>query len=700
MVLAALVALPLALVSPPAQADDTEVFDSFDLTRTFSIASNTRTVLQYIPIPVGLTPYEVSGTIFPEAAVPGRVVFLNNNRSIATFPVTPEIESLEVSFPVDASQVDENGFLVFGMRFLTDSVTDEDLICVISDFGTVSFEEVVVRVSGREAPPSTIAQFFSNSVRRIAITIPENPTPELQEAGLQAAAALAARYPTRETDISLTTVDNDLRAVDVESIGGRLIRIVPGTGEVVARVGLNDGMRELTLTGDPARLTAAAAALGSPKLMLVDSSETTDLALDRVESMVPRRTLAQLGTPNISLGGIGTSVQEVFIDQSQFGTPVRSFAVHLEGVRSQVPTQISAMLSIYWNGDLLSSQVFDGNTSINLDLQVTDTRVRRNNSLSFRMDAVPTGEGAGGSSGGDGLNCGGTFAVLPIEVFIDGQASTVTATPGQVLPPGFMRMPQVFGEIVSIAISGSSLLSDSVTDAAELLIALQRAASNQMAVRLVEPAAFIASSTSGIIVGASSEEIDQLRAPLRMAEFRQIDAENALFAAGVLDAYAALQAFSSGGREVLSLSSWGPHQPGATVGRLLQSQIADYVANSEFGWMGLYDDLLIAQLTHKDPVFLDSQTVVPQVERLSDNDVILLWVGAGLASLLLFVLLGWLSRRHLRRRARRYVRAQERYREEAAAANPTRRSQKDAPVVALQSPYQSGEYPDPRGSQG
>jgi hypothetical protein len=684
--LALMIAFGFALAAPAAQAvDDTEVLDSFDLSRTFSISSNTPTVLQYIPIPAGLTPYEISGTVFPEAAVAGRVVFLKNNRTIASFPVTPDTEALEVTFPVDASQIDENGFLVFGMRFLTENITDEELICVISDFGTVSFEEVVVRVSGREAPPSTIAQFFSNSVRKIAIMIPEDPSVELQEAGLQAATALAARYQSRETDISLTTEDNDARRVDVDAIGGRLVRIIPGEGEVVARVGLNKGMRELTLTGDPAKLTVAAAALGSPKLMLVDASETSELTFERIDVSIPQLTLAELGAGNISLGGIGTSVQQIFIDQSQFGAPVKSFSIHLEGVRSQVPAQVSAMLSIYWNGDLLSSEVFDANTTIELDLEVAETRVRRNNSLSFRMDAIPNGGGGSGTTNfsSNGLDCGGVFGVLPIEVFIDGEASSILATPGQSLKPGFMRMPQVFGGVVPVAISGTSLLSDSVTDAAELLIALQRAASSQMTVRLMDPEAFMASSSSGIIVGASTEEIARLGAPLRMAEFRQIESVDAVFAAGVRDSYAALQAFSSGGREILSLSSWGPHQPGATVGRLLQSQIVNYVTTSEFGWQGLFDDLLIAQMTTKEPTFLNSESLVPQVERLSDNDSVLLWVGAGLASLILFAGLGWLSRRHLRRRARKYVRAQERRRKDSSTSGPTRRSDDDSSLVAL-----------------
>lgn len=689
--LAATVLIPTSAMLSTTQAQaasNTQYTDSFDIKRTFTVSSNTVSQLQYIPIPVGLTPTEISGVIFPEAQVNGRVLFLSNNRTVATFPVTPETEALEVSFPVSESDVDENDYLVFGMRFLTDSVTEEEHICVISDFGTVSFEEVVVHVTGTEAPPSTIAQFFSNSVRKIAVTIPEDPEPELQQAGLQAVAALSYRYPTLETDISLTTLNHADRAVDVEEIGGRLVNIVPGNGEVIASVGLRDGMRELTLSGDPSKLASAAAALGSPKLALVDASETTELTLEANETATPALTLTQLGTNAISLGGIGTSVQQVNISQTQFGLPVQSFKLHLEGVRSQVPDNVSAMLSIYWNGDLLSSQVFDENTTIDLDLSVADTRVERNNVLNFRMDAIPNGGGGGGDSSGSstGLDCGGTFAVLPIEVFIDGEASTVTATPGQSLKPGFARMPQVFNDVLPLAISSNTLLSDSISDAAEILIALQRAATNQITVRMMPAPDFINSSVSGLIVGASTEEIDQLRAPLRMAEFRQIDSDGAVFSAGVLDSYAALQAFRTGEREILSLSSWGPYQPGSTVGHLLQTQISNYISESEFGWNGLYNDLLIAQLTYKEPIILDSDTVVPQPERISDANTTLVWVGVGIGSLLLFALLGWMSRRHLRRRARKYIDAEELYRQEvgAATASTARYSDSSAPAHGMQ----------------
>lgn len=684
VVCASVLSLAFVLMAavPALAVDETTTYDEITLRTTFSVPSNTTARDQYIPIPAGLTPTSVRGTLLPEAEVDGRVVFLSHGRTIATYPVTAATETLDVEFPVDASDVDSNGYLVFAMRFLTNAVTDEELICVISNFGTVQFTDITVAVTGREQPPSTIAQFFSPSVREISVIIPEDAEPAVQEAGIAAVGALAYRYPTRETEITLSTAEQTDRAADAQALGGRLVELIPGEGEVVAKVGLRDGVRLLAMTGDPEKLTAAANALGSPQLAAVETDETTALAQTGHAEPRTTLTLAELGADAVKLLGIGTSIVEVDVDQTDFGAPVSSFTLHLIGVRSEVPANIAAMLSLYWNGDLISSEVFDDQTTIDLTIEIPATRVTRNNSLSFRMDALPNGGGTDASGGAaDTVECGGALGILPIEVYIDGTASTITATPGQGLNAGFVRFPQMLGNVLPVSIGSTTLLSDSVSDAALIVCALQRASSHQFSIRLVPPAEFIDSSISGLIVGASTEEIDELRAPLRMAEFRQIDSPTSSFTAGVMAPYAALQAFTSGGREVLSLSSWGPYRPGAVVGRILQSSIAEYLATDVSGWYGLYDDILIAQAGDKAPVFLDSRTVALQPERAKDFDATLLWAGVGVATLLLLGGLGFLARQHLRRRARQFVAAEAEWQAEAERLSgpqpmPKRRDQR------------------------
>lgn len=668
----------LVPASASAATGDIETYDVIDLRTTFSVPSNSTARDQYIPIPAGLEPTEVRGTLIPDADVNGRVVVLTHGRTVATFPLSADTDELDIAFPVDASDVDQNGFLVFALRFLTDAVTDEELICVVSNFGTVQMIDVSVAVTGREAPPSTIAQFFSPSVREVSVIIPEDPEPAVQEAGLAAVAALAHRYPTLETEITLSTAEQQERAADATAIGGRLVQIVPGEGDVVAKIGLRDGVRVLTLAGDPAKLTAAANALGSPELAAVEAQQTTALSQTGHEAAKTVLTLAELGTDAVNLNGIGTSIVEIPIDQSDFSSPVSSFQLHLVGVRSQVPGYIAAMLSVYWNQELVSSQVFDENTAIDLTIDIPSTRVQRNNLVSFRMDALPNGGGDSGSASTDtgansGVACGGPLGILPIEVFIDGNASTVTATPGQSLGAGFVRFPQMLGNVLPVAIGTSSLLSDSIADAGLIVCALQRASSYQFSVSLLPTEDFMDSSATGLIVGASGEEIDRLGAPLRMGEFRQIESSGGQFVAGVERPYAALQAFSSGGREVLSLSSWGPYQPGAVVGRLLQTSIAEYVATEDSGWYGLFDDILIAQDADDQPVFLDSRSVALQPQRAADFNPTLIWVGVAIATLVLLFLLGLVARAHVRRRARRFVEAEgqwRRDREDGAAAPP------------------------------
>lgn len=684
---AAALALSLfAAIAVPAVATaatgDIETHDVIELRSTFSVPSNSTARDQYIPIPAGLEPTEVRGTLIPDADVGGRVVVLSNNRTIATFPFTADTTELDIAFPVDASDVDQNGYLVFGLRFLTDAVTDQELICVVSNFGTVQLVDVAVSVTGREAPPSTIAQFFSASVREVSVVIPENPDPLVQEAGLAAVAALAHRYPTLETEITLSTAEHAERAADVNAIGGRLVEIVPGEGDVVASIGLSDGIRKLTLAGDPAKLTAASNALGAPELAAVEAAETTALSQTGHETPKSVLTLAELGTEGVNLNGIGTSIVEVPVDQSDFSSPVSSFQLHLVGIRSQVPGYIAAMLSVYWNQELISSKVFDEDTAIDLTIDIPSTRVQRNNVVEFRLDALPNGgtetaSDAPAAEANAGVACGGPLGILPIEVFIDGKASTVTATPGQSLGAGFIRFPQMLGNVLPVSIGSTALLSDSLADAALIVCALQRASAYQFSITLLPTEDFLDSSATGLIVGASSEEIDQLGAPLRMGEFRQITSSGGQFVAGVESPYASLQAFSSGGREVLSLSSWGPYQPGSVVGRILQTAIADYVSTEESGWYGLFDDILIAQDADDEPVFLDSRSIALQPQRAADYDPTLMWVGIAIASLLVLFVLGFIARAHVRRRARRFVEAEAEWRDARTTDEPEERRDTD-----------------------
>lgn len=655
-ILAAATLLNLGSTVEPATAATFD--DSFDLRSNYSVGSNTVEQEIRIPLAKGLTPVAVSGTVITSPNLNGRVEALTNNRIIETVFTNTEESTYPLSFAVDSSNVVDD-YLVFSLRYLTADIVDPSQICLISNFGSARFTEIRVHVSGREAPPSTISEFFSPSVREIAVLIPQNPDPAIQEAALNVAAAVNHRYGN-ETLISVTTRLNHERAVNPTEIGGRLIEILPGVGDVVTTISVRDGIRLLTMQGDPEKLSAAAVALGSDFLGALDTTQVGSLSdsLEFGEQLI--QTFSDLGNPGPVLRGIGQSQFFIQVDQSAFGTSVSEINLQLSGVHSRIPASISASLSIYWNNLLIDSMVLEQNESNKIDLLIAipDTRIQQSNSLRMQLDAVPADAASSTAGGSGGFDCGGAISILPVEVAFDGNASFFEGVSGQALEQGFQRYPQVLGNVLPVALSANSQVNDGITDAAVLLGALQKINPRQLTVKVVDVAEFLSTSLSGLIVGATTEEVDALKAPLRMASFRAIDAQHEDFGADAVEPYAALQAFEHNGRNVLLLSSWGPYPPAETVGRLLQSHIVDSIAQSEFGWYGLYGDLLITQDPSKEPVILGSNSINPQPEVIAEFSSYLLWIAVFIGVMLLLIISGWFSRNRLRNRARRLVEAQ------------------------------------------
>lgn len=654
-VLAALTLFNLSSAPEPAAANTGE--DSFELRSNYSIASNTIEQQIRVPLPQGVTPVAVTGTLLTSPNLNGRVEVLTHNQVIETVFTNTEESNYELTFPAGLGDI-EDGALVFSLRYLTADITDPSQMCLISNFGSVRFTEITVHTEGTEARPTSISDFFGSAVREIAVLIPENPEPAVQEAALNVAAAVNHRYG-QETVVSVTTTLSDERAVQPTAIGGRLIEILPGSGEVTTVLSERDGISLLTLQGDPEKLSAAAVALGSDFLGALDTTQVGSLSdtLEFGEQL--RRTFADLGNPGPVLSGLGQSQFFIQVDQSAFGTSVSGINLQLSGVHSRIPDSISATLSIYWNNLLIESMVLEQNESNKITnlIEIPDTRLQQSNSLRMQLDAVPRGSSSSTNAFG-GLDCGGVLSILPIEVAFDGNASVFEGIPGQSLEQGFQRYPQVFGNVLPVALSGISQTAEAITDTAVLIGALQKINPRQLTIKVVSVEEFFETSLSGLMVGATTEEVDALKAPLRMASFRAIDAKHEDFGAEVTQPYAALQAFENNGRNVLLLSSWAPTASGEAAGQELQSTIVDSIAQSEFGWYGLYGDLLIAQDPAKEPVIFGSNSINPQPEVIAEFSSYLIWIVVFIGVMLLLIISGWFSRNRLKNRARRLVEAQ------------------------------------------
>ncbi|MEU4744843.1 hypothetical protein AB0G02_30880, partial [Actinosynnema sp. NPDC023658] len=628
--------------------------EPFDPGTTYSLRSNTQAQDVRIPVPAGLTPTEVHGRLLFDSDATGRVEVLTHDHVVATAGKAADQRELPLRFPVTAADV-EDGHLLFSLRFLTGGVTDPRQVCVRSNEGTARFVDAVVELEGAGKPPDTLADFFGASVRAVSVRVPGSPDARLREAALAAQAAIVHRY-TPATAVTVTTPSQGDRAAAVRPLDGRVVRLVAGEGDVRTDISAVDGVPTLTLTGDPARLTAATTALGSDLLALADSATTDRLGETGTEPGRTKITLGDLGQPAPRLAGLGQSEFDVQVSQSHFGAAVDGVRVHLVGRYAQLPPQISAVLSYYWNDRLVDSQVLrNDDTAIDRTITVPRTILTAGNTFTARLDAVPSGNDGGGD--GRGFDCTGELSYLPVLASFDGNASTVEATRGQPFDPGFRRFPQVLGNVLTVAFGGSEPTEAGLTDAAALVRELQEANHDRFTVRVVDAGELIDSSTPGLLVGATADQVEQLRAPLRMAEFRAIDRRDTDFGVGVDRPFAALQAFEQNGRDLLLLSSWDPG--GSSDGPRLASGLVDGIAASEDGWQALAGDLDIKQSLTGPAATIDSNSLVSQPEKVDDLSSYAWWILAFLALIGLLLLAQQLSKRRLRKRAALLVDAQE-----------------------------------------
>jgi len=655
-------AVLLALTAAPPAHADTPAAHSVESQSTYSIGADAQPQDVKIAIPPGLTPTRVTGRILFQRTgttnTAGKVDFLLDGNIVKTVTKDPLIQQASFAFPVTAADVSA-GYLTFSYQYLTGGVTDPSQVCVDPQLGQAQLDQVHVALAGHAVAPTTLDQFFGTSVRAVSIVVPAAADASVRQAGLAAVAAVSHLYDST-TAVTLTSSADATRAAAADEIGGRRVVIVPGTGAAHTTISTVGGVPTLTLTGDPSGLAKAAAALGNPLLALAGSADTTSLEQSGVVGSALTRTFDSLGQSAPSVQGLGVSQFIVGVKLSDFGRSVSSLNVHLVGQHAAIPNSISAVLSFYWNGHLIGSQNLVGDTTaIDKTLHVPATELTAFNSLTVKMVAVPTGQSdAAKSSAISPFDCHGALSVLPVEVDFDGSASTVTGSPGQPFAPGFTRFPQSLDNIMTVALGDQSGATgdDALTSAASLVAALQRLNDAELSVKLTSVKDFMSSSAPGLVVDPTPDQVAALDAPLKMAQFRSIDAQDVHFGAGVNSPYAALQAFDQHDRDVLLLSSWSPDAD--KVSSSLEGHLVDSVTGGPNGWYGLYDDLAIAQSPTAKPVLLESNAISPQPQTVHHFSSKAKWALVVAGVLILAMVAQTLARRRLRRRAARLVEAE------------------------------------------
>lgn len=585
-----------------------------------------------LPIPVGMVPIVLTGTLTSVADSPGIVRIRVGTKYVELDAVTGGRFSLELG--KDAA-IDNN--VTIEVRNTLDLGQGE---CVSDTTTTEAISDLRLGFLGTETPPTTVAGFFSPPVQRVTLVVPAEASPAVAEAALAAAGALATRYDQLVPIVVTTPAEFEQDPARYNNTDGpfRIVRIEP-SDELETTVSISDpGVPTLTISGPSNELAPATSALASVELGLAAVPVATALTDVQKSYSVPTLTLAQLGAEKPTLAGLGRIEYAIPVGQVSFGGPISAVDIHLEGTHTPVAANGAMIASILWNGTLVQSQTLGEDDLYVADAAIPGALIERDNTLIIRLDASPPGG-----------NCqSGAPVIAQLDVF--GAVSTVAATPGQSLGIGFGRFPQAFGETMHVAFGSGPLTSDLVRTGAAMVASLQRAIGQRMNIDVVPLAEAVGAPYSVMVIGATPEDANTLKAPLRFEPWRALDDARTAFSVTVDGPFAALEAFETAGQNILMLGCTAPTEQAQP----LMDQIADEAQNGRFGWFGFGGSIVVAQ-SGAELLELQLRTLVPQatVQREEAGLPVWLFVLGGVILLLVAVRILWVRLR--RRRISRAV---------------------------------------------
>lgn len=572
-----------------------------------------------VPLSKGMTAQNISGMLSTTATT-GELQLRVGQKTVKTVPVD---QAGKFSLKLDDVAPNANGAIDVSARWMPEERKGQ---CLSSEPEQVEISNIKLQADGKAEAPKSVADFFAASPHKVSINASEQAAAD----ALTAVPAIAAAFPNADVvwgdpkaDLTVNfDLSQDPMTLSLDRSGIALN--IAGSADQLA--GLDSVIRS----------EAVKLAAGTQVEAVAESAD--------LERFTPPSTMsfAQLGAQAPKLEGYGQSSIYVGVDEAAFGSSINSAQLHLAGTHSAIAPNTEAALNVYWNDSLIDSFVLDQNTSISEDIEIPAGMVKSGNGLRLQLDAAALSD-----------NCR-TAGALPVEVHLNGEASTITPNYGNSKSSGFQLLPQSAGGQLGLALADGASMNFNQQLATSLLASLQQSSAMPLKIQLTEPEDVAGSALSTVLVGATPQMADTLKSPLRLEEFRTIDAGALSAGVGMDTPYAVLEAFENSSRTIVMAGGWAPEGENADS---LFSDLAAEVQYSNGGWGSLSRNLLIAQ-PNAEPVLLESNAVIPQPSVTDDYRVYGWWVAGGLAVLILAGAAGTIMYRRTSKQAKNQAQAE------------------------------------------
>lgn len=577
-----------------------------DPTIAFYGPQNSQTLT--IPVPPGLTPTELAATVrLPVDVQGGTLDVTQDDRPVA-----------RVALPADQARV---VIPLFGARVVDNAVTVRLDSYLTTTEGTCRYDwtnplrlldgEVVY--SGREIPPTTVADFLPPVLNKLTLLVPADPDLAESDAAVRLATAVVAQYGMQRPGIAVVTYD-----------GGPLPPPQPMERQIVIRTADDPGLilqgpnaiPTLVISGPAGEVTNQARLLTSDISKLAIRSKAVAGPLSRTPQLTgDLTTIRKLGQPGVNATSIINPRVTIPLDQTRLGRSVRGVRVHLQGFYTPLPAALTGQVVVSVGGRAIDRWPTDGEGRIDRWVDVPDANLQRYTDLTVEIDAA-------GNTG----RCG---EFQPLTLSIDGETAVQSRHANPPVVPGFQAMPQALMPRVEIGMGES--FAD-LRRAVSILSGLQRLSSRPLdtAVRSLEDA--IASPNPAVLINADGWDPDRIPLPVEVESDGAVTVENTDEAGQsttlTLDpsvGFGSLQTAYVGGRSVLiATSADAPEELDRLLG-WLDTDVAR--------WSALSGDAVVAAAGH-DPIELSTPAAqAPARKALRDRTALYLGISAGVVLL-------------------------------------------------------------------
>ncbi len=346
--------------------------------------------------------------------------------------------------------------------------------------------------------PETVSDFLPQVIQGFEILVDQDRPAHVDEAVMLLATHLTTAYPVTPSFVVREIPSNLIDSISTDPFTRTIVLADADVGRVDVQG--NDEVAFLRLAGPEGLLSDIASSINEPEIRLISSDEVATVGEREIdeEELKERRTLREAGVRRLEASDAVRLQLPIPLPQARFGQPINRIRVRLGGVLVHAtPADVEPVVTVWVNDDLLSTIELDRAGRFDTELEISGNDLRRDNLVVVRSE-LP-------------LDCG--FGLPTHQLQLD-SSSWVDVDYGQSIPVGLDRYPQSLLPEFQVR-PGQSIADLQVT--ANLLAVMQSSSPLILDPQIASWDDIVRNDLPGILVGGSSDQLEELLAPISAA---------------------------------------------------------------------------------------------------------------------------------------------------------------------------------------